>query len=822
MFERFTEESRRVLVIAKQESTSLGHQRLGTEHILLGLLLETNGYAYRALDQLNINHYAVRQMIQDTVPAGTTTPLPATAETKKSMNFTPRVKKVLELSLREALQLGHNYIGTEHILLAICRENSGVAVQILAKMGTTTTAVREATLAALKDAPMVGAGGSPMPGSPGHQRGGGVLEQFGHNLTADARNGKLDPMIGRQQVLDRVIQIMMRRTKNNPILTGEPGTGKTAVAYGLAQRIADGNVPEELANMQLYSIDIGSVVAGSRYRGDFEERIKKLIKEVTARNDILLFVDEIHTLVGAGAADGAIDASSIFKPLLARGELHLLGATTLTEYRKYIEKDTAFERRFQPVKVHPATVEETVEIIKGLRKSYEDHHHVTITDQAIEAAATLSDRYVSDRFLPDKAIDLVDEAGSRLRMFQSQRSAAAPAQIPDVTNALPEALVAEPVSTMTASMEAGVVTDEVIADVLANWTGIPVSQVTEEETSRLLSMEAELHKRVVGQTEAVTSLSRAIRRTRAGLKDPKRPSGSFIFLGPTGVGKTELAKTLAEFLFGDADALIQIDMSEYMEKHTVARLVGAPPGYVGHDEGGQLTEAVRRKPFSVVLFDEVEKAHPDIFNVLLQVLEDGQLTDAQGRKVDFKNTILIMTSNLGSDALRKTSVGFSKHSEAADYDRMHKLTHEALKDHFRPEFLNRIDDVIVFHELSSDEIVEIVDMVVKRPTAQLAAMGIGLEMTTSAKELLAERGYDPKLGARPLRRAVQSLVEDHISEMIIAKSVKKGEMIMIDVPVSHGTVGDGLDNQENGQEPLSFTVLPAVTPAPALAATVAQ
>jgi ATP-dependent Clp protease ATP-binding subunit ClpC len=613
----------------------------------------------------------------------------------------------------------------------------------------------------------------------------------------------------------------MRRTKNNPVLVGEPGTGKTAVAYGLAQRIADGSVPPELRDMQLYSLDISSMVAGSRYRGDFEERIKKVIKEVTSRDDVLLFIDEIHTLVGAGAAEGAIDASSILKPMLSRGELHLLGATTHDEYKKYIERDPGLERRFQPIKVAPSTVAETVEILHGLRHVYEEHHQVTITDAALDAAAELSDRYIADRFLPDKAIDLIDEAGSRLRLLRSKRDEATASADSAVTGeavlpALPPAateldaldsMIAQH-SGLEAAIASNTITEDVIADILASTTGIPVARVTQEETSRLLHMEEELHKRVIGQTEAVESLSRAIRRTRAGLKDPKRPSGSFIFLGPTGVGKTELAKTLAEFLFDDADAIVQIDMSEYMEKHTVSRLVGSPPGYVGYEEGGQLTEAVRRKPFSVVLFDEVEKAHPDVFNALLQVLEEGQLTDAQGRRVDFKNTILIMTSNLGSAEMRKSSVGFAAGTQSKDYERMQKLTHEALKNHFKPEFLNRIDDVIVFHELTHAEISEIVNLVLARPSTQLAAMGIGLTVTPAALELLVREGYDPKLGARPLRRAVQHLVEDPISEMLLAKKVIKGNEIVVDVPAP---------GHDDTKGPLCFVVLPIITPVPELA-----
>ncbi|HXW32388.1 MAG TPA: ATP-dependent Clp protease ATP-binding subunit, partial [Acidimicrobiales bacterium] len=655
-----------------------------------------------------------------------------------------------------------------------------------------------------KEAPAgVGAGssGSDTPsGSP-------VLDQFGRNLTQLARDGKLDPVIGRDKEIERVMQVLSRRTKNNPVLIGEPGVGKTAIVEGLAQRIVADDVPETLNGKQLYTLDLGALVAGSRYRGDFEERLKKVLKEIRTRGDIVLFIDELHTLVGAGAAEGAIDAASILKPMLARGELQTIGATTLDEYRKHLEKDAALERRFQPIKVEQPTVAHTIEILKGLRDRYESHHSVTITDQALVAAANLADRYLADRYLPDKAIDLIDEAGSRLRIrrmttppdykkleseidrIRADKESAIERQAFDQAKKLAEQ-ERERLERKTA-MEAewraegvelfDVVDEEVIAEVLANWTGIPVYRLTEEETAKLLRMEDELHQRVIGQEEAIKALSRAIRRTRAGLKDPKRPSGSFIFLGPTGVGKTELAKTLAEFLFDDEDALIQLDMSEYMEKHTVSRLVGSPPGYVGYEEGGQLTEAVRRKPFSVVLFDEVEKAHPDVFNTLLQILEDGRLTDAQGRSVDFKNTVLIMTSNLGTADLRKANLGFAKTSEAVTYERMKAKVNDALKNHFRPEFLNRIDEVIVFHELSTDEIVQIVDLMTRRVGAQLEGQGMALELTPAAKSFLAEKGYDPTLGARPLRRAIQQYVEDPLSERILWKEFRVGETVIVDV-----------------------------------------
>ncbi len=801
MFERFTDRARRVLVLAQEEARLLNHSFIGTEHILLGLIHEGEGVAAKALEQLGISLEAVREKVEETIGLSGTAPT-------GSPPFTPRAKKVLELSLREALQLGHNYIGTEHMLLGLVREGEGVAAQVLVSLGADLARVRQQVIQLLsgyqgKETSGATAGSSTAEtpsGSP-------VLDQFGRNLTQLARDGKLDPVIGREKEIERVMQVLSRRTKNNPVLIGEPGVGKTAIVEGLAQRIVSNDVPETLKAKQLYTLDLGALVAGSRYRGDFEERLKKVLKEIRTRGDIILFIDELHTLVGAGAAEGAIDAASILKPMLARGELQTIGATTLDEYRKHLEKDAALERRFQPIKVDQPTVAHTIEILKGLRDRYESHHSVTITDQALVAAANLADRYLADRYLPDKAIDLIDEAGSRLRIrrmttppdykkleeeitrIRRDKEAAIERQAFDQAKKLAEQEKdrLERKSSMEAEWRAegmdlfDVVDEEVIAEVLANWTGIPVYRLTEEETAKLLRMEDELHKRVVGQEEAIKALSRAIRRTRAGLKDPKRPSGSFIFLGPTGVGKTELAKTLAEFLFDDEDALIQLDMSEYMEKHTVSRLVGSPPGYVGYEEGGQLTEAVRRKPFSVVLFDEVEKAHPDVFNALLQILEDGRLTDAQGRSVDFKNTVLIMTSNLGTADLRKSSVGFAKSSEAVTYERMKSKVNEALKAHFRPEFLNRIDEVVVFHELSREEVVQIVDFMVKRVSDQLEAQGMALELTPAAKSLLAEKGYDPTLGARPLRRAIQQLVEDPLSERILWKEFRVGETIVVDV-----------------------------------------
>jgi len=803
LFERFTDRARRVLVLAQEEARLLNHSFIGTEHILLGLIHEGEGLAAKALESLNISLEAVRDEVEKTIgPAGN-------APTG-SPPFTPRAKKVLELSLREALQLGHNYIGTEHMLLGLVREGEGVAAQVLVSLGADLARVRQQVIQLLSGYQGGRETASSAPGSPSSQEnppGSPVLDQFGRNLTQLARDHKLDPVIGRDREIERVMQVLSRRTKNNPVLIGEPGVGKTAIVEGLSQQIVANDVPETLKGKQLYTLDLGALVAGSRYRGDFEERLKKVLKEIRTRGDIILFIDELHTLVGAGAAEGAIDAASILKPMLARGELQTIGATTLDEYRKHLEKDAALERRFQPIKVEEPSLAHTIEILRGLRDRYEQHHQVTITDQALVAAANLADRYISDRYLPDKAIDLIDEAGSRLRIrrmstpadhrkieeelsvLRTRKEAAIEKQNFEEVKKLDDLFKekTEQKSGLETQWRAegvdmfDVVDEDVVAEVLANWTGIPVYKLTEEETARLLRMEEELHKRIVGQEDAIKALSKAIRRTRAGLKDPKRPSGSFIFLGPTGVGKTELAKALAELLFGDESSLIQLDMSEYMEKHTVSRLVGSPPGYVGYEEGGQLTEAVRRKPFAVVLFDEVEKAHPDVFNTLLQILEDGRLTDAQGRTVDFKNTVLIMTSNLGTADLRKARVGFSKTSEAVTHEHMKSRVHEALKSHFRPEFLNRIDDVIVFHELTMDEVVAIVDMLIPRVAQQLEGQGLGLELTPAAKTYLAAKGYDPTLGARPLRRAIQQYVEDPLSEKILWKEFSVGETIIVDL-----------------------------------------
>ena len=801
MFERFTDRARRVVVLAQEEARMLNHNYIGTEHILLGLIHEGEGVAAKALESLGISLEGVRAQVEEIIGQGQQAP-------SGHIPFTPRAKKVLELSLREALQLGHNYIGTEHILLGLIREGEGVAAQVLVKLGADLNRVRQQVIQLLsgyqgKEAVQTG---GPAEGTPSTSL---VLDQFGRNLTQAAREGKLDPVIGRENEIERVMQVLSRRTKNNPVLIGEPGVGKTAVVEGLAQAIYKNDVPETLKDKQLYSLDLGALVAGSRYRGDFEERLKKVLKEIKTRGDIILFIDEIHTLEGAGAAEGAIDAASILKPMLARGELQTIGATTLDEYRKHVEKDAALERRFQPIQVKEPSVAHTIEILKGLRDRYETHHRVSITDGALAAAANMADRYVSDRFLPDKAIDLIDEAGSRLRI----KRMTAPAELREfddkIANARKEKesaidgqdfelaatlrdkeknLIAEKHEAeknwkATDLDKVTEVDEELIAQVLSISTGIPVFKLTEEETARLLRMEDELHNRVIGQDQAIKALSQAIRRTRAGLKDPRRPGGSFIFAGPSGVGKTELSRTLASFLFGDQDALIQLDMSEYSERHTASRLFGSPPGYVGYDEGGQLTEKVRRRPFSVVLFDEIEKAHPDIFNSLLQVLEEGHLTDSQGRRVDFKNTVIIMTTNLGTrDISKSLGLGFANSDDdLTNYERMKGKVSDELKSHFRPEFLNRIDDIIVFHQLTKPQIIQIVDLMLKNLDDRLHAKDMGIELTPAAKDLLADRGYDPLLGARPLRRVIQREIEDGLSERILFGELKPGEIIVVDV-----------------------------------------
>ncbi|KIR62734.1 MULTISPECIES: ATP-dependent Clp protease ATP-binding subunit [Micromonospora] len=801
MFERFTDRARRVVVLAQEEARMLNHNYIGTEHILLGLIHEGEGVAAKALESLGISLEGVRQQVEEIIGQGQQAP-------SGHIPFTPRAKKVLELSLREALQLGHNYIGTEHILLGLIREGEGVAAQVLVKLGADLNRVRQQVIQLLsgyQGKEPAAAGTTTGEAAPSTSL---VLDQFGRNLTQAAREGKLDPVIGREKEIERVMQVLSRRTKNNPVLIGEPGVGKTAVVEGLSQKIIKGEVPETLKDKQLYTLDLGALVAGSRYRGDFEERLKKVLKEIRTRGDIILFIDEIHTLVGAGAAEGAIDAASILKPMLARGELQTIGATTLDEYRKHLEKDAALERRFQPIQVGEPSLAHTIEILKGLRDRYEAHHRVSITDAALVAAATLADRYISDRFLPDKAIDLIDEAGARMRI----RRMTAPPDLRDFDERIAQVRRDKESAIDAQDFERAAqlrdkekqllgqkaqrekewkagdldvvseVDDEQIAEVLGNWTGIPVYKLTEEETSRLLRMEDELHKRVIGQEDAVKAVSKAIRRTRAGLKDPKRPSGSFIFAGPSGVGKTELSKALAEFLFGSEDALIQLDMSEFHDRYTVSRLVGAPPGYVGYDEGGQLTEKVRRRPFSVVLFDEIEKAHPDVFNTLLQILEDGRLTDGQGRIVDFKNTVIILTTNLGTrDVAKAVSLGFQASEDSeSNYDRMKQKVNDELKQHFRPEFLNRIDDTIVFHQLRQTEILSIVDIMIARIETQLRNKDMGLELTDNAKKYLAKKGFDPVLGARPLRRTIQRDIEDNLSERILFNELTPGQIVVVD------------------------------------------
>ncbi len=864
MFERFSDRARKVIVLAQEEAMKLGHSFIGTEHLLLGLLQEEDGIACKALKQLGLTLDDVRNKIKEIIPQGegakqaepeeieqeeieqiAKAPIPQEDQSSENHHpFTPRAKRVLELSLKEALQLGHNRIGTEHLLLGIIREGEGVAAQTLIKLNADLPKVRQTVIRILSDDEPGGPTGktrSQVSSSRGALSGYGrsrstggsrsVLDQYGRNLTELAKEKKLDPVIGRLRETERVTQVLSRRTKNNPVLIGEPGVGKTAVVEGLAQLIAKNDVPDTIRDRKLYTLDLGALVAGSRYRGDFEERLKKVLNEIKTRGDIILFIDEIHTLVGAGAAEGAIDAASILKPLLARGEIQTIGATTLDEYRKYLERDSALERRFQPITVEEPDVAHTIEILKGLRDRYSKHHKVEITDQALVSAATLADRYISDRNLPDKAIDLIDEAGSRLRIKRSSTNPQyeeVQARLDKLVEEKNKAMdnknytlagqlreqekellqeqekISEEMRSSGIASE-GIVDEDVIAEVLSIWTGIPVNKLTEEETSKLLEMETALHRRVVGQNDAIAAVSQAIRRTRSGLKDPKRPSGSFIFLGPSGVGKTELAKTLAEFLFGDEDALITLDMSEYQERHTVSRLFGAPPGYIGHDEGGQLTEAVRRKPFSVVLFDEIEKAHPDLFNTLLQILEEGRLTDSQGHSVDFRNTVIIMTSNLGTDALRKANLGFTLESSSVSHERMKEKVNDALKIHFRPEFLNRVDEFIVFRELTKDEVISIVDLMIARLIVQLKDQGMDMTLTDAAKEFLAEEGFDPALGARPLRRAIQRLVEDPLSEKLLNKEFSAGSNISVDTEP---------DPQEPEKNRIKFDVEENIHPPP--------
>ena len=796
MFERFTERARRVVVQAQEEAKKLNQNYIGTEHLLLGLLKEEEGIATKALMNLGLRFEDVRKGVIDIVGKGEVQPV-------GHIPFTPRAKKVLELSLREALQMGHNYIGTEHILLGLIREGEGVAARVLLNLGVDIEKVREQIQDLLRG--QVSYEGLESQSGTKQSR---LLNQFGRNLTQLARENKLDPVVGRKKEIERVMQILSRRTKNNPVLIGEPGVGKTAIVEGLAQNIVANEVPLSLKGKEIYSLDLGSLVAGSRYRGDFEERMKKVLTEIRQNGDIILFIDEMHTLVGAGAAEGAIDAASILKPMLARGELQTIGATTLNEYRKYVEKDAALERRFQPIYVDEPSVEDTIEILKGLRDRYEAHHRIMIIDEALVAAARLSHRYISDRYLPDKAIDLIDEAASRVKI----QMMTAPSNFKEIEEEIRQVRQEKESSIESQEFEKAAklrdkekklidekrkietewrvprddiqakVSENEVAEVLSSWTGIPVVRLTEEESSKLMRMEEELHKRIIGQDDAVKAVSRAIRRSRSGLKDPKRPTGSFIFLGPSGVGKTELARTLAEYLFGDEDALIQLDMSEYMEKHTVSRLIGSPPGYVGFEEGGQLTEMVRRKPFSVILFDEVEKAHQDVFNVLLQILEDGHLTDAQGHKVDFRNTIVIMTSNLGArDIQKSTPLGFKKSDgESIDFTKMKSLIMDELKRTFRPEFINRIDDIIIFHQLTDDDVYKIIDLLMKRVADRLDERKISVVLSERMKKHLLSEGYEVTLGARPMRRAIQKLIEDPLSEEILTGNIKDGDMVEAD------------------------------------------
>ncbi|MCR6108855.1 ATP-dependent Clp protease ATP-binding subunit [Bacillus sp. A301a_S52] len=800
MFGRFTERAQKVLALAQEEAGRLGHSNIGTEHILLGLVSEGEGIAAKALSALGLGSEKIQVEVENLIGKG--------EETTKQIHYTPRAKKVIELSMDEARKLGHSYVGTEHILLGLIREGEGVAARVLNNLGVSLNKARQQVLQLL---------GSSESANSQQQAGGGAgatnastptLDSLARDLTAIAKEDQIDPVIGRSKEIERVIQILSRRTKNNPVLIGEPGVGKTAIAEGLAQQIINNEVPETLRNKRVMTLDMGTVVAGTKYRGEFEDRLKKVMEEIRQAGNVILFIDELHTLIGAGGAEGAIDASNILKPSLARGELQCIGATTLDEYRKYIEKDSALERRFQPIQVDEPTTDESIQILSGLRDRYEAHHRVTITDDAIEAAVQLSDRYISDRFLPDKAIDLIDEAASKVRL----RSYTAPPNLKEKEHNLEELRKEKDAAVQSQEFEKAAslrdkeqklreeldslknewkekqgqedseVTTEDIASVVSTWTGVPVSKLAEEETDRLLRMEEILHNRVIGQNEAVEAVSKAIRRARAGLKDPKRPIGSFIFLGPTGVGKTELARAVAESLFGDEDAIIRIDMSEFMEKHTTSRLVGSPPGYVGHEEGGQLTEKVRRKPYSVILLDEVEKAHPEVFNILLQVLEDGFLTDSKGRRVDFRNTAIIMTSNVGASVLRQEkSLGFTAHRFGEDYKDMKGKVMGELKKSFRPEFLNRIDEIIVFHSLEKEHIKEIVTLMANELQKRLADQDINFELTEKAKAKIADEGFDPEYGARPLRRALQKQVEDRLSEELLRGKLAKGQSVAIDV-----------------------------------------
>jgi len=822
LFERFTERARQLVVLAQDEARALKHNYIGTEHILLGLLREEEGLAARVLESLDITVEEVRAQVARIVGQGDEV-------TTGQIPFTPRAKKVLELALREALSLGHNYIGTEHILLGLVRENEGVAARILLDFDADAEKIRNEIIRMLSGPGRRQQGAAAGAAGGEKSKSSKLLDQFGRNLTRLATDGKLDPVVGRQTEIERVMQILSRRTKNNPVLIGEPGVGKTAVVEGLAQRIAANNVPELLKNKQIYTLDLAALVAGSKYRGEFEERLKKVMKEIGQRGDIILFIDELHNLVGAGAAEGAIDAASILKPALARGELQTIGATTLDEYRKYLERDAALERRFQQIRVNEPSVDDTIQILRGLRDRYEAHHRCKISDDALDAAAKLADRYIQDRHLPDKAIDLIDEAASRMRirtMTAPPRYRELEEEIETVRKEKETSIEAQEFEKAAAlrdkerkltqkrreleeswrenegEAEQPEIGEEEIADIVSMWTGIPVFKLTEAETAKLVRMEDELHKRVIGQHPAIEAVSKAIRRARAGIKDPKRPTGSFIFLGPSGVGKTELARTLAEFLFGDEEAMIQVDMSEYMEKHSVSRLVGSPPGYVGYDEGGQLTESVRRKPYSVLLLDEVEKAHPDVFNILLQILEDGKLTDSQGRKVDFRNAIVIMTSNLGAAQISKNqSLGFTQGDDAGlSYDDMKSRVTGELKKVFRPELLNRIDEVIVFHKLEKAEIKQIIDLMLKRLREQMAVHKVTIELTDKAKDLLVDKGFDPAMGARPLRRAIQRLIEDPLADFVLGAELMPGATLIVD--------------HKKGTEDVEIKIIPGPEPEP--------
>ncbi|MBK4728521.1 ATP-dependent Clp protease ATP-binding subunit [Oxynema sp. CENA135] len=799
MFERFTEKAIKVIMLAQEEARRLGHNFVGTEQILLGLIGEGTGVAAKVLKSMGVNLKDARIEVEKIIGRGS-------GFVAVEIPFTPRAKRVLELSLEEARQLGHNYIGTEHLLLGLIREGEGVAARVLENLGVDLSKVRTQVIRMLGETAEVTAGSSnARTKTP-------TLDEFGANLTQMAAEGKLDPVVGRQKEIERVIQILGRRTKNNPVLIGEPGVGKTAIAEGLAQRIANNDVPDILEDKRVVTLDIGLLVAGTKYRGEFEERLKKIMDEIRSARNVILVIDEVHTLIGAGAAEGAIDAANILKPALARGELQCIGATTLDEYRKHIERDAALERRFQPVMVGEPSVEETIEILFGLRDRYEQHHKLKIADEALEAAAKLSDRYISDRYLPDKAIDLIDEAGSRVRLINSQLPPAAKELDKELRQVLKEKddavrsqdfdragelrdremeiksqirAIASSKKTDGSADLSPMVTEEDIAQIVASWTGVPVNKLTESESEKLLHMEDTLHQRLIGQEEAVKAVSRAIRRARVGLKNPNRPIASFIFSGPTGVGKTELTKALASYFFGSEEAMIRLDMSEYMERHTVSKLIGSPPGYVGYNEGGQLTEAVRRRPYTVVLFDEIEKAHPDVFNMLLQILEDGRLTDAKGRTVDFKNTLLIMTSNIGSKVIEKGGGGlgfeFAEDQADAQYNRIRNLVNEELKQYFRPEFLNRLDEIIVFRQLNKEEVKEIAEIMLREVFSRLTEKGITLEVTEGFKNRLVEEGYNPSYGARPLRRAIMRLLEDSLAEEILSGRIQEGETALVDV-----------------------------------------